>query len=124
MPPAVDKVIFALAKGEVSEPVETQGGFQIFKVEDVKQEKTPTLKEATAEITKTLKTEKGKAGSGQDRRARSRQSGERRRLRQIGARERRVERTRPTGLPKGKPFRRLARIKIFIKALSRWAPKN
>jgi peptidyl-prolyl cis-trans isomerase D len=56
----VDKVIFALAKGEVSEPVETQGGMQIFKVEDIKQEKTPSLKEATAEITKTLKTEKGK----------------------------------------------------------------
>jgi len=60
MPPPVDKVIFALAKSEVSEPVETQGGLQIFKVEDVKQEKTPTLKEARAEISKTLKTEKGK----------------------------------------------------------------
>lgn len=60
MPPNVDKAIFTLTKGQVSDPVETQGGFQVFKVEDVKQEKTPSLKEATAEITKTLKTEKGK----------------------------------------------------------------
>ncbi|MGH7871163.1 MAG: SurA N-terminal domain-containing protein, partial [Candidatus Binatia bacterium] len=60
MPPAIDKVIFALGKGEVSDPVEAPGGLQIFKVEDVKQEKTPSLKETTAEITNTLKIEKGK----------------------------------------------------------------
>jgi hypothetical protein len=49
-----------LAKGGVSDPVETAGGFQIFKVEDTKQEKSPSLKEATAEITQALKTEKAK----------------------------------------------------------------
>jgi len=60
MPPPVEKIIFTLAKGAVSEPVETPAGFQIFKVEDTKDEKTQTLKEATAEISKTLKAEKAK----------------------------------------------------------------
>ena len=60
LPPAVDKSIFALAKGEISNVIETPGGLQIVKVEDVKDEKTQSLKEATAEITRTLKTEKGK----------------------------------------------------------------
>jgi peptidyl-prolyl cis-trans isomerase D len=64
MPPKVDQAIFALTKGQVSEPVETQGGFQLFKVEDIKQEKTPSLKDATPEIIKTLKTEKGKQEAG------------------------------------------------------------
>ncbi len=60
MPPPVETTIFSLAKGAVSDPVETPGGFQIFKVEDVRDEKTLTLKEATGEITKTLKTDKAK----------------------------------------------------------------
>ena len=60
MPPTVDKVIFGLSKGGVSDPVETPGGFQIFRVEETKQEKSPSLKEATAEITQALKTEKAK----------------------------------------------------------------
>ncbi len=64
MPPAVDKIIFALAKGGVSDPVETAGGFQIFKVEDTKQERSPSLKEATAEITQAVKTEKAKREAG------------------------------------------------------------
>jgi peptidyl-prolyl cis-trans isomerase D len=64
MPPTVDKVIFALAKGGVSDPVETAGGFQIFKVEDTKQERSPSLKEATAEITQAVKTEKAKREAG------------------------------------------------------------
>lgn len=60
MPPPIEKAIFSLAKGSVSDPIETPAGFQIFKVEDLKDEKTQTLKEASAEITKTLKTEKAK----------------------------------------------------------------
>lgn len=60
MPPPVEKVLFSLAKGAVSDAIETQAGFQIFKVEDVKEEKTLTLKEATPEITKNLKTAKAK----------------------------------------------------------------
>jgi peptidyl-prolyl cis-trans isomerase D len=60
MMPTIEKVIFSLGKGEVSEPIETPAGFQIFKVEETKNEKTPTLKEANAEIVKTLKSEKAK----------------------------------------------------------------
>lgn len=60
LPPLMDKTIFSLAKGAVSDPIESPAGFQIFKVEDIKENKTLTLKEAGAEITKTLKTEKAK----------------------------------------------------------------
>jgi peptidyl-prolyl cis-trans isomerase D len=60
MEPTLEKTIFSLAKGEISNPVETPAGFQIFKVEDMKNEKTPTLKEATPEIIKALKNEKAK----------------------------------------------------------------
>jgi peptidyl-prolyl cis-trans isomerase D len=61
MPPQIEKAIFSLSKGGVSDPIESPGSFQIFKVEDTKDEKTPTLKEASAEITKILKTEKAKS---------------------------------------------------------------
>jgi peptidyl-prolyl cis-trans isomerase D len=64
MPPAVEKIIFSLTKGAVSDAVDTPAGFQIFKVEDVKDEKNLTLKEASAEISKTLKAEKGKREAG------------------------------------------------------------
>ena len=64
MPPPVEKIIFSLAKGAVSDAVDTPAGFQIFKVEEVKDEKTLTLKEASAEISKTLKAEKGKREAG------------------------------------------------------------
>lgn len=60
LPPPVEKVIFALKKGEVADPIETSAGFQIFKVEDVKDEKVQSLKEATPEIVKTLKSDKAK----------------------------------------------------------------
>ena len=60
MPPHIENAIFSLPKGGVSDPVESPAGFQIFKVEDIKEEKTPTLQEASAEITKTLKAEKAK----------------------------------------------------------------
>jgi peptidyl-prolyl cis-trans isomerase D len=60
LPPTIDKPIFALAKGETSNVIETPGGLEIVKVEDIKEEKTQSLKEATAEITRILKTEKGK----------------------------------------------------------------
>ena len=64
MIPPIEKTIFSMGKGEVSEPVETPEGFQIFKVEDTKNEKTLTLKEASAEISKTLKSEKAKREAG------------------------------------------------------------
>ncbi|HKY10013.1 MAG TPA: SurA N-terminal domain-containing protein [Candidatus Binatia bacterium] len=60
MPPQIEKAIFTLAKGGVSDPIESPAGFQIFKVEDVKDEKTSSLSEARPEIVKILKTEKAK----------------------------------------------------------------
>lgn len=61
MPPTVDKIIFSLPKGGVSEPVETPGGFQIYQIEDTKAAKSPSLKEATPEIIRELRREKAKA---------------------------------------------------------------
>jgi peptidyl-prolyl cis-trans isomerase D len=60
LPEALDKQIFALAKGEISEPIETPAGFHIVKVEDIKEEKTLSLAEAKPVITRELKLEKGK----------------------------------------------------------------
>ncbi|MGH7817069.1 MAG: SurA N-terminal domain-containing protein [Candidatus Binatia bacterium] len=56
--------IFELEKGKVSDVIDTPMGFQIFKIEDTKAEKTPTLKEATAEITTALKADKAKWEAG------------------------------------------------------------
>jgi peptidyl-prolyl cis-trans isomerase D len=56
--------IFELEKGKVSDVIESSTGFQIVKVEDTKAEKTPSLKEATAEIVATLKTDKAKQEAG------------------------------------------------------------
>jgi len=60
LPPLLDKTVFGLAKGQISDAIETPAGLHILKVEDVREEKTQSLKDATAEITRTLKTEKGK----------------------------------------------------------------
>jgi peptidyl-prolyl cis-trans isomerase D len=60
LPPALDKAVFALAKGAISDVIETPAGLQILKVEDIREEKTETMKEARSEIARTLKTEKGK----------------------------------------------------------------
>lgn len=60
LPSPLDKVVFSLAKGETSNVIESPTGFHIVKVEDVRDEKTQSLKEASAEIIRTLKAEKGK----------------------------------------------------------------
>jgi peptidyl-prolyl cis-trans isomerase D len=60
LPPPLDKTVFGLAKGETSNVIESSTGFHIVKVEDIRDEKTQSLKEATAEITRALKAEKGK----------------------------------------------------------------
>ncbi|MGH7824810.1 MAG: SurA N-terminal domain-containing protein [Candidatus Binatia bacterium] len=59
-PANIDKAIFSLAKGEISSPVETPEGFHVVKVEEVKDQETQSLKEATAEITRLLRAEKAK----------------------------------------------------------------
>jgi peptidyl-prolyl cis-trans isomerase D len=60
LPSPLDKAVFSLRKGEISDVIETPAGLHIFKVEDIREEKTQSLKDATAEITRTLKSEKGK----------------------------------------------------------------
>jgi peptidyl-prolyl cis-trans isomerase D len=60
LPPHLEKAVFSLAKGQVSDPVEAPGVLQIVKVEDLQEEKTQTLQEAKAEITKDLMMEKSK----------------------------------------------------------------
>jgi peptidyl-prolyl cis-trans isomerase D len=60
LPPPLDKTVFGLAKGETSNVIESSTGFHIVKVEDIRDEKTQSLKEATAEISRGLKAEKGK----------------------------------------------------------------
>ena len=59
LPSPLDKNVFSLAKGEISNPIESSAGFHIVKVEDIRDEKTQSLKDATAEITRALKAEKG-----------------------------------------------------------------
>jgi peptidyl-prolyl cis-trans isomerase D len=60
LPSPLDKTVFSLAKGEISNVIESPTGFHIVKVEDIRDEKTQSLKDATAEITRALKAEKGK----------------------------------------------------------------
>jgi peptidyl-prolyl cis-trans isomerase D len=60
LPPPLDKAVFNLRKGEISDAIETPAGFHIVKVDDIKEAKTQSLQDVTAEITRTLKSEKGK----------------------------------------------------------------
>jgi peptidyl-prolyl cis-trans isomerase D len=60
LPAPLDKAVFSLRKGEISDAIETPAGLHIFKIEDIREAKTQSLKDATAEITRTLKLEKGK----------------------------------------------------------------
>lgn len=64
LPPDMDKLIFGIGKGDVSDAVESPGGMQIFKIDDVRPEKTLSLKEATPEIAQILKTEQAKKEAG------------------------------------------------------------
>jgi peptidyl-prolyl cis-trans isomerase D len=60
LPSPLDKAVFNLRKGETSDAIETPAGFHIIKADDIREAKTQSLQDATAEITRTLKSEKGK----------------------------------------------------------------
>jgi peptidyl-prolyl cis-trans isomerase D len=60
LPQQLDTTVFSLAKNQISDPVEAPGSLQILKVEDIREEKTESLKEASAEITRLLTAEKAK----------------------------------------------------------------
>ncbi len=60
LPSPLEKPVFSLAKGGISDVIGSPTGFYIVKVEDIRDEKTQSLKDASAEITRTLKAEKGK----------------------------------------------------------------
>jgi peptidyl-prolyl cis-trans isomerase D len=60
LPSPLDKAVFNLRKGEISDAIETPAGFHIVKADDIREAKTQSLQDATAEITRTLKSEKGK----------------------------------------------------------------
>ena len=64
LPPPLDKAIFALAKGKVSDVIETPTGLHIVKIEETKAEKTQSLEEASGEIVRTIKADKGKKEAG------------------------------------------------------------
>ncbi len=56
-----EKPLFSLKAGEISELVKGPGGFHIFKVEEVKEEKQKTFEEVKDQILQSLKKEKAKA---------------------------------------------------------------
>ncbi len=57
----IEKALFSLKTGEVSELVRGPAGFYIFKVEEIKEEKLKTFEEVKDQILQTLKKEKAKA---------------------------------------------------------------
>jgi len=60
LPASFDGAVFSLGKGEISKLIETSDGVHIFKVEEMREAKTLSLKEATPEITRLLRAEKAK----------------------------------------------------------------
>ncbi len=57
----IEKPLFSLKTGEVSELVRGPAGFYIFKVEEIKEEKLKTFEEVKDQILQTLKKEKARA---------------------------------------------------------------
>jgi len=61
LPAPLDKAAFALKKDETTSLVETPLGYHILRVEERREEKTKSLKEARDEIARALRAERGRA---------------------------------------------------------------
>lgn len=59
MVPAFDKAVFAMKKGEISAPVQTDFGWHLIKLIDTRKAEKPTLEQAHDEITRSLVREQG-----------------------------------------------------------------
>lgn len=62
--PPLDQAAFALKKGETSNVLETSLGYHILRVDETREAKTKSLKEAEKEITGDIKKERGKTEAG------------------------------------------------------------
>ncbi len=58
MVPAFDKTVFAMHKGDVSDPVRTQFGFHIIKLTDIKKSEIPPLEKVRDEMIKEIRQQK------------------------------------------------------------------
>jgi peptidyl-prolyl cis-trans isomerase SurA len=56
--PEIGRVVFPLATGDVSEPVQSVGGFYVFRVVERREAKTPTLDEARPAVVEAIKEQK------------------------------------------------------------------